>query len=287
MKTKLTWARLALLAFFCLTLQNNINAQVTLASLTEAYNAAIKGSNEEPEAALPKIEAVIEQAQELGAEGNEILGLAQAKLPTLNYKVAYNMYKAKDYNGAIEGFTKALDVATEQGNENVAKKSKNVLSKLYYREGSGLIKEKDYEGALALFQRSQEMNPEYGKAYFGLARAYRYLGDMDNMIANTDIALEKGDDKTKTNAIKNIANFFYKKAQALNKKGDHQGALSMVARATSYDKEGDQSRYHFQTGKAKAGLGNTDEACAAYKLVTNEKLVEAAKYEIEHTLQCQ
>lgn len=274
----------ALVAVLMVCLQVAVFAQ-SKEEVTKAYNDAMTLIEENPAGAVDALNAVIEQCATLGEEGDELKGMAQSKIPALQYKVGYNSYKAKDYASAITSFTTAKVSATEINDEELVKRIDKMLPQLHYANGMGKLKAKDTAGALAEFDAAIELNPKYAKAYYGKSKAYRSPWDQEKMFANVDKALESADDKTKATIIKSTASFLYKKASSANKSKKYQEALDILERAMALDTIGSPARYDYQRGKAFQGLNQKSKACAAYKKVTG-KYAKNAKYQMTTVLKC-
>ena len=69
------------------------------------------------------------------------------------YNIANNKSDSKDYQGAIENYTKAIEL---NPNYSIA----------YVNRGDSKIKIQDYKGAIADFSKAIELNPKNSDAYY-------------------------------------------------------------------------------------------------------------------------
>ncbi|MEM8907163.1 MAG: tetratricopeptide repeat protein, partial [Bacteroidota bacterium] len=233
---------------------------------------------------LPKFDA-------LGEEGAELKGKVEKNIPSMQYKAAVKAYKAKDLKGAIKGFENALALSTTYNNEDIPKQVNPQLPSVYYSYGRSLIKAKDKKGAMAAFDQSIAMNPEFAKAYYGKSMLFRNEKFRDSMFVYVDKAITLAGDDAKSVAVfkKGTLKHLYSKASSYNKSKQYKKAVTVLEKAmTTYvdDNTKNIGKYHYQMGKAFAGLNKTTDACAAYKKVKAGKYLEAAKYEVQHTLKC-
>lgn len=260
-----------------------------LADVATSYNDALKVVNDNPKKAQAQLETILPQAEALGEEGAEIKGKIEGLLPSLQYKAALAAYKAKDLDKAIPAFEKALKLAKQYDDQEVAKSIKPKLPVLYYSRGRKLLKAKKAKEADEYFDKAIALDDSYDNAYFGKSMVLR-SGDRAQMYEQLDKAIElAGDDSKSAKSFKKSVRFFlYKEAKANVKKKKFQQALADSEKALAYDYEGakDADRIYVQMGKAYAGLNQKSDACATYKKVKGAKYKKVADYEIQYTLKC-
>ena len=290
MERKKLTIQLALVLCSCLFVFQSINAQ-TLAESTTAYNEAVKIAETDPAGAQKAMTVLLPQLESLGAEGADLKGKVEQNIPLMQYKAAIKAYKGKQLKTAIAGFENALTLSETYKNADVPNKVKPQLPSLYYSYGRSLIKQKDKEGAMAAFDKSISIDPSYAKAYYGKSMLYRNELHRDSMFVYVDKAISLAGDNAKSISTfkKGTAKHLFSKGKGYNKSKKHKKALSVLTTALEKYVDGNTKnvgKYHFETGKAHAGLNQKSKACAAYNNVKKGKYLEAAKYEIQHTLKC-
>jgi len=150
--------------------------------------------------------------------------LAQAQ----DYKETYNEAReaavAKDYPTALSKYASAADGAAAEGDDEVERKSRQVVAQLEYIIGRGVLQQEDYAGALAHFDNGIANYPSYAKNYLARASALKKMGQQDDAIAafaqTMEIATAGSDTKTARQAEEAIrGHFVFLASTALSRNG--------------------------------------------------------------------
>lgn len=96
------------------------------------------------------------------------------------YNIANNKSDSKDYQGAIENYTKAIDL---NPNYSIA----------YVNRGDSKIKIQDYKGAIADFSKAIELNPKNSDAYYNRGVSNSKLNQKESACLDWIKAEELGD----------------------------------------------------------------------------------------------
>ena len=292
----------------------------------DAFNEGASLSKSDPEGAIKAFNKCISFSEQLGEEGDETKAKAEGQLPLLYYTVAINNYKKKDFAAAVTGLEETKIIADKYGNEEISKKSEKVIPQIYYAKGSSEYKSKDYDAAIASLDKACELNPKYAKPYLIKATIYKSQGDVDNMLAACDKAIEVGtssnDKKTVASAKKLAKNAMFNNAIGSIEAKNWAEAESNLKSSIKYGNEspdvhyqlgkvyiaqknwdpavaslnsaiqadqGDvaaKAKYHYELGNAFVGKGDNASACDSFKKAQHGEYSQNAKYQIETVLKC-
>lgn len=227
----------------------SLNAQ-TINEVIESFNtgaAEVTAGNFE--AAISNFESTIEQANTLGAEGDEMKAKAEGQIPPLYYRMAMDTYKAKDIPGAIVKFEETVAACDKYGNEDVKGKSLKYIPQLYNSNGNTQLKAGEFEGAIASFDKAVEYKPDYARAIYGKGLVYRKQKDQDNMVATLEQAIEVGnaanpiDDKTVAAATKILKDGYVNAGKLAFKDENYADAIGNFESSFKYDPENAEVYY--------------------------------------------
>ena len=122
--------------FIVVAVMIGLGATATMAQtqqeVAETYNQARELRDaEDHTGALAKFIETHKMAIALGADGDEIKTNCENQIPTMQYKIAYNLYKGKKIQEAIKEFEKSIEVSNEYGNVEMKEKAEKFLPKLH------------------------------------------------------------------------------------------------------------------------------------------------------------
>lgn len=299
------------------------------AQTVEEAGAKYNEGNEQMKAknysgAVTTFEAALKLADGAGPDADELKGNIEAQLENAYYRNGITKYKAKKYDGSIAEFEKSYALAEKGGDTKMLSKLNVIMAKVRSSKGLSLLKDGDLDNAYAEFEIAQEVVPNFVIAYYGKGLVFKEKGDMTQMMANMDKAIEYSTTQSKMEkyaakakkaasvtlmstateeitrehgkeAAKYIndsfkyeagdADAYYYLTIAYNKSKEYGNAVESANKALSMQ-EGDKSGIYFELGQALKGSGDTSGACDAFKKVTSGPNVDAAKYEITQTLKC-
>ena len=290
-----------------------------------AYNEGAQLIKSDPSGAIEAFNKCIKLCDAVGDEAEETRVLAETQLPGLYYKIAMESYKQKKMEEAIERFIETEEIAKKYNNSSIQAKAKKIVPQLYMVLGNSLMKQNPQE-ALKNLDKAVELNPNLTKAYLSKGLIYKELGDEANMKASLSKTIEVGfasnDIKTANTAEQVLRTYYFnyavKSLQAgnmteaeagfkssveygsenptvyfqlgkiYNSKKEYELAVKTLKRAEGFEKGGDVEKagIFYEMGNAYIGLGNTSEACIAFKKALFGDYAEGAKYQIEEVLKC-
>lgn len=278
-------------------------------------------------AAIESFEKSREIAGLLGEEGEEVKEQAEIQIPGLYYDIAMGSYRERKIDEAVEGFEEAIEISDEFNDPGTKRRSENVLHQLYAIQANSAFRENNNEEALKLFDMALAINPQHSRSYLGKGLVYRRLEDAENFREAMDKAIESGlmtDEEQIVQTAESTARDFFL-VRAVRAKGEENldQAIDFLTASMAYDQSfpethflfatiyNEQSRFrdavnsaqqaldlieggrdetakvYFELGKAYSGLGNTGQACNAFKEAAFGSYEASARYQVEHVLKCQ
>lgn len=304
-----------LLAVLCTV---GICAAQDLEKTTEIYNNAATTLNAGNTAeAIAMFEQALSGATALGEAGNDIAGQCKEILPKLYLSLGKDLAKDKDFDGAIEKFNKAAELAGQYGAADVAAEAKEVSSQVLTAQAATLIKEKNYPAVIDVCNKLIAANPADGTAYLYLGMAMANTGKANEAVAAYQKALENGEAEQ---ASKQLSTIYLKKAAACQKAKDFKGCLENAQQSAEYLDNAqaqkligtsasalkqykvaisafeaylamspdakDKAQIIYQLGDATMKAGDNAKACSYFKQIAQDaKFGETARYYIT-TLKC-
>ncbi len=232
------------------------NYPAALKAFEEAVAASEKYNNpdikEKAESPIPQVYLAIGTgAYQADNIDEAIKNLDQAT--TLNPDLAKAYFikgatyqKQKNDAKMVENYQLAMTKGEATGDNATAKSAKSALSRYYYNNGINAMKQKKFTDAVAEFTKTVEADDTFADAYYRLASCYNNNKSWDNAITNAEKALQL-------------------------KAGADAKALDGI---------------YYELGTAYAGKKDNGKACDAFKKVTSEPYLKAAKYQIETALKC-
>jgi len=309
------------LSAFFLMLGMGLSAQ-NLNDAGKAYNKGISFAKENKTLeAIEKYQECANISAELGDVGEGLKAKAETQISSLYMKLGVDAYKAKEWDTAVSLFKLSADYSRAGGKTESTAKANNYIATSLAARGNGLYKEKQYEEAVASFTEALEYNPEYFKAYYGMAICYNKLENTEGLEEAVNHVVELGgDDPTVEKANKLAANYFLKLSGLAIQKESYREAAMMAKKCTDYNylestayyyqalshnnltnwdeavsacelglkaEKEDKSDLYFELGRAYEGKGDATKACEAYGSVTSGPNVDAAAYQRTTVLNCQ
>ena len=283
--------------------------------------------NDDPQGALNILNECLSLCDEIGPDAEETKMEAESRIPTCYYKIAYQSYKDKNYEEALNGFIKTAEMAELYNDLDTKDKTNNYIPKLYYAVATNKYKDDDYQASIDQYDKAIEYDPSYAKAYYGKALSYKKLDNDDKALEEADKAIESAmntnDLKTLDKAEKLAHNILLVRGADASSKGDYNKSIELFKKAIEYDskssevyfqlalsynkiedwddaikaankslelEDGDdekKARVYYEIGTAQIGKGDSTAACEAYNNALYGAYTESAKYQIEVVLKCQ
>ena len=199
---------------------------------TENYNnGAMELQMGNKDAALGYFQTALTMAEALGDEGAEIAANCKNTIPALMASIGKDLVKAEDFTNAIEQLKKAAEVAEAYGNAEVVDDVKTLIPQVLMSQAGNLLNAKDFANAAAIYQQVVDADPANGMAALRLGMALGSLGKTAEAEAAYLQAAENGQE---ANAKKQLSNMFVKKAAALLKAKNYQGAVDAALKGNEY-----------------------------------------------------
>ena len=244
--------------------------------------------------------------------------IAQEEEQTASAASLYNdglaKLKAKEYDAAFELMGQALEAADSSSETDIkvmklAKKNGAIAA---YYVGTGARKADDYEKALETYQQGVDYNPGFYANYIGKAQALEGLEMMAKAVGayqNAGVVCAKAGKADKAEQMNSkaenmvavawgdkdwelvkdmsaayleggeSADVHYYLSDALLSDGSKDDALMHAEKAIELAADG-ADKYLMQKAEILKSKGDTSGAIEAYKMITDSKYVERAKYEI-------
>ena len=236
-----------------------IVAAQDLEKATETYNSAAAAIENNKAEAITLFEQALEMAGALGDEGAEIATQCKSILPKLYISLGKELYGAKDTEGAVKTFQKAIEVGEAYGDEDVVEEARTLVPQLLMADANGLLKDKEYEAAVAAYQKVIDVDPDNGNAHLRKGQALMQIGKADEAIASFERAAENGQEEQ---AAKQLSNLYVKKAVECQKAKDNKGALEFAQKSTQYV---DNANAQKIIGMSAMGLKQNKVAAEAFE----------------------
>ena len=203
-----------------------------MAQATETYNngamALQMGDNA---AALTAFQSALEQATACGEEGADIVSNCKEIIPKIVFAIGKDYAQAKDFINAIPQIRKAIEVAKEYGNEEVAKEAAELVPQLLMQKANGLLRTKDFAGAAEAYKEVIAGDAENGRAYLMLGQALEGTGAAADAEAAYLKAAEFGE---KEDADQKLSKMYVKVAAANLKAKKYQDAVDAALKSNGY-----------------------------------------------------
>jgi tetratricopeptide (TPR) repeat protein len=299
----------------------------TMQDAVNAYNSGLDLIESDIDAAIASMEKSHEIASTLGEEGEEVKIQAENQIPGLYYQKGLNLYRERNMDQAVNALVEAIEVSEKFNDTGTKTRTETLLHQLYAIQANSVFRENNSEKALELYDKALAINPQHARSHLGKALVYRRLEDADSFKESVDMAIETGlttnEEQIVQTAESTARDFFLVRAVKAKSENNLSLAAEMVNQSFTYDQsfsesyfllasvQNEQSRFqdaiknaqkaldllngseeeaakvHFELAKAYEGLGNTSQACAAYKNASFGQYEASAQYQIEHVLKCQ
>jgi tetratricopeptide (TPR) repeat protein len=302
-----------------------ISAQ-TYEDAVVAFNQATEmAQNNNVRGAIDGFRRVIQISDQLGPEGAEIKGSAQAQIPMLYFSIARDLVQT-DLAAAAAAFEETARYARMYGNEQLATRSLNNVPQLYLNQGSQFLRADRLDEALEMYDKALSFRPNYAAAFYQKGLVFRQRDNMDEALSYFDRAIQVGATSNErnivelaTNAARNFlllkgvgemearryrpatqlllqavqydeanADLHYRLAEVYNKQALWSQAIESANKSLEFETGSriDRAKIYFELGYALKNSGNFSGACDAFSNAAFGNFRAAAEHEIEHELKC-
>ncbi len=301
---KLFVSVVALLAAFTLSAQD----------ITAIYNeaAAAYGAKDFTTAA-----SKFEQVIDLGIDNEDaasMVATAKSTLPKCYFMLGGGAMRTKNYEAALENFTKSAELAELYGDMTQVAKSNGWVAKIYQVQGGDAFNGKDYATAAEIFAKGYAADPDNTSMALNLAMSYCEMGEYAKGMEIYEAIAAKTHPKYAEDAAKAkemMALYTNNKVAEMQGAGDYDGIIAMAdaqleknpesalfqnvrlqayankkdyakvielgeAAAAAQTDEADKSLMYYLLGAAYNAREMKPQAIAAFKLVTAGAAAENA-----------
>ena len=231
----------------------DLNSALELAN--QGNDAFSAGS---PELALEAFQASLKIAEGLGEEGAAHVETCKTAICNIYLSLAKNVYKEKNWDGAVEAFAKAKEVATQFGNADVVAEAEELAKSATANKLAGLAAEakkiKDFATAIGYYKQMVELDPSNGAYALNLGDAYYRTKDWDNAVAALESAVANGQE-ARANGV--FSNLYLARCQESLKLKKYQEALDFATKANEYKENANA----YKLGASAARVLNNLPAC--------------------------
>ena len=308
----------AIVALFAL-ISVNLFAQ-TKRDIAIAYNAALKLDSTDHTAALNKMFEVLGMCKTLGTEADDLNKMARAVVQ----QIPASYVKEKKYNEALAALDLTIAFADKNAESEMKEKAQKQMPKIYAGKGQEQLKAEDVDGAIASLEKATTLDPEYTKAFYNKAIAYKKKDDLANMQKAMDrtieLARKENDTMTVKAAKESMASMLLSRAGKSMSANKSAQAIEMANTSLNYSstrsnaylilaisynntfkfdlaidaankgllieaKPDKQQDFYLELGKSYEGKKDTANACTNYKKVTSGANKAAATAKIAN-LKC-
>ena len=279
------------------------------------------------EEALAQLEECIAIAEEIGEEADEVRLNAESLIPKTYYQIGRGLADQKKYKEAIKKFEETIKMAEYYGDNESKSKAEKYLPNLWYGLAIGNYKKGDFEGGLKACDNAIAKNEKFTKAFYMKTAIYKAMDDAENVKSSAlkaiEVANSVNDKKISSGTKKQAIAYFLKKAEASKQANKPEEAITFLKTSLEFDDKNanaymvmatiyfSQSKWqnaidayknalqnkafdpekeaglYFQIASAHQKLGNTGEACAAFKKAAVGAYKENAEYQMKNVLKCE
>lgn len=207
------------------------------------------------------------------------------------YKEVFNSAReaalAKDYPTALTKYLEAADGAAAEGDADVERNARKVISQLSYLLGRGELKKENYDAALSQFDAGIDNYPSNAKNYLARASTLKKMDRLDDAIAafaqTMEVATSGSDSQTARQAEDAIrGHYVYLASTALSRNGTRTGAadadeamVHIEAMLQYVEPDADVYYYTAESQKVKGlyaeSVASADQALAMHRGSRNDK----------------
>ena len=218
---KLFVSVVALLAAFTLSAQD----------ITAIYNeaAAAYGAKDFTTAA-----SKFEQVIDLGIDNEDaasMVATAKSTLPKCYFMLGGGAMRTKNYEAALENFTKSAELAELYGDMTQVAKSNGWVAKIYQVQGGDAFNGKDYATAAEIFAKGYAADPDNTSMALNLAMSYCEMGEYAKGMEIYEAIAAKTHPKYAEDAAKAkemMALYTNNKVAEMQGAGDYDGIIAMA-----------------------------------------------------------
>lgn len=261
--------------------------------------------------------AKFEQVIDLGIDNDDAASLvatAKSTLPKCYFMLGGGAMRTKDYQAALENFTKSAELAELYGDMQQMAKSNGWVAKIYQVQGGDAFNNKDYTTAAEIFAKGYAADPDNTSMALNLAMSYCEMGEYEKGMEIYEAIAAKTHPKYAEDAAKAkemMALYTNNKVAEMQNAGDYDGIIALAdaqlekypasalfqnvrlqayankkdytkvielgeAAAAAQTEEADKSLMYYLLGAAYNAHDMKAQAIAAFKQVTAGTAVENA-----------
>lgn len=274
-KTSICAALLALVAF---QLQAQDRTQAV-----QLYNQGLEqAQSSDYESAISTFTQVINVAEQLGPEGEDIKGNAESQIPKMYYgkaRAAYQEFQSsrdiETLDRTISAFRDVVEISEEYNDDRYANTARGAIPQLYYSKSVLLYSQENFEASEAAVDQALNLNSNYAAAYYQKAKIFKKVNDtdgdgiidqgIDEMMEWYDRAIQVADATNKPDVANLAREAAHDELLAVGTRASEAQnldyALETLNKALNYD--GQSADVYYRIAEAHNKAGNAQEAVDA------------------------
>ena len=260
-----------------------MNAQ-TVAEATEAYNQAAQYLDAGDHAnAVEYFKQALSTAEKCESGADEIIANCKGTIAKIQFEIAKNYLRDKEYDKAIAQYGVAKEDATLYGDDEVIANVAENLPKVYLQKANTLLGAKNFAGGAEAAKKALELEPDNGTAALVLGKACMGLGKIAD--AEAAFATAKANGKEK-DANKQLSTLYLKLAQSALKSNKLTDVITYAKKSNECVESANAYKL---CASASQKLGKTQDMVAYYEkylaVAPNAKDAAGVMYTIAVTYQ--
>ncbi|MBN1387723.1 MAG: tetratricopeptide repeat protein [Bacteroidales bacterium] len=261
-----------------------------------------------------------------GDEAEQIKGQALTRIPRMYYESAKQYANAKDYEKSVEMLESSIEGFNAINDSGSASRSLSTILNIRNVQGAAALNDGNYTEALAFYDDALQRSPDYTKGYLGKLLIYDKMEDVEKMeevaMMGLQVCDQEHDNRTAGDIKKVMRTHFFNDAQVAMAEKDYAKAESNLKSTIDYGNNNvivhyqmglaqkgqekwsdaiqsfneaieletggpeEKAKIYFELGGAYQAVGQTAQACEAYKNALYGEFKEAAQYQIDNVLEC-
>lgn len=238
----------------------DLNSALELAN--QGNDAFSAGS---PELALEAFQQSLKIAEGLGEEGAAHVETCKTAICNIYLTLAKNVYKEKNWDGAVTAFEKAKEVAVQYGNADASAEADELIKSATANKLTGLAAEakklKDFATAIEYYKQLVALDPTNAGYAIQLGQTFMSVKDWESAEQNLLFAKDNGQEK---NAVKLLARLNLSRCQEALKAKKYQEAVDFANKSNEFAESANAYKLGASAARAMGNLPVCEEMYMKY-----------------------